>query len=82
MKKIIYLTQLKQIKNALIKLIGILLAILSAGLLGRYFAEVSTRPIADELTKLIVGIVIGLSIGVVVGILVRRAWGRLMGIVS
>lgn len=66
-------------RNILVEFTGILLAMLLAGVLGKYAAEILTHQFGDGLTKLIMGIVTGALIGLAVGMLVRRAWGRLMG---
>ena len=70
---------LRQLRIVFIKRVGILLAMLAAGLLGRIVSEAATSQMNDELSKLIMGIVTGALIGLAVGILVRRAWGRLLG---
>jgi len=64
--------------NVLFEIMGILLAMVLAGLLGRYIAQIGTAQISNDLTKLIAGIVIGLLAGMGVGILVKRTWGRLV----
>jgi uncharacterized protein YacL len=55
---------------------GILLALVIAGLLGRYIAEMATEQISNDLAKLAAGIIVGLLIGLVVGILIKQLWGR------
>lgn len=66
------------VRNIFFDAAGILLALILAGLLGRYIAEIATRQISNDLTKLIAGIMIGLLIGIAVGIFVKQAWGRLV----
>jgi MFS family permease len=66
------------VRNILFDVAGILLTLILAALLGRYMAEIATRQIGNELTKLIAGILIGLLIGLAVGIFVKQAWGRLV----
>jgi hypothetical protein len=66
----------------LYNLAGVFIAALMAGLLGRNVAEIVTKPIGDELTKLVLGIIVGICIGLGTGFVVRRAWGRLAGIFS
>jgi hypothetical protein len=61
-------------RNILFDMTGVLLALIAAALLGRYIAEIATRQISNDLTKLIAGIIIGLLIGLVVGTLVKQAW--------
>ena len=65
-------------RNVLLEIFGILLAMALAGLLGRYIAEIAIKPIHSDLTKLIAGIVIGLLVGLGLGIIVIRTWGRLV----
>ena len=77
MLKFKYIIHSVRLPKILIDMSGILLAILLAGLLGRYAAEIATRQIGDELTKLVVGIVIGTLIGLGTGFVVQRAWGQL-----
>lgn len=68
------------VRATFLEIIGILLAMILAGLFGRYIAQVATAQIANDLIKLIAGIVIGLLAGMGVGVLVQRTWGRLMKI--
>jgi len=84
------LTRFACVRNILLDLSGILLAIILAALLSRYIAEIATRQISHTLTRLIAGIVIGLLVGIGVGVfvhrtaslvhrtasLVRQTWGR------
>ena len=65
-------------RNFLYEIIGILLAIACAGLLGRYIVEIATDQISNGSIKLLAGIIIGLLAGIGVGILVTRAWGKLI----
>ena len=55
---------------------GILIAMVLAGMVGKYIAQISTAQISSELTKLIAGIVISLLAGMSIGILVNRTWGE------
>ena len=55
------------IRNILFDVVGILLALILAALLGRYIAGIATSQISHDLTKLIAGIMIGLLIGLAVG---------------
>ena len=66
------------IRNAVLEIIGILLAMVLAGLLGRSVAEVATRQISHELTKILAGILTGLLVGMGVGAFAKRTWGRLV----
>ena len=69
-------------RNILVELTGILLAMLLAGLVGRYAAEAATRPISDESIKLVLRIFVAAGVGLGIGFVVRRAWGRLVGAAS
>ena len=66
------------IRNAAFEIIGILLAMSLAGLLGRPLAVLATRGIGDNLVRMIAGLVIGLLAGIGIGFLVRQTWGRLV----
>ena len=63
--------------NLLAEVMIILVGMILAGLLGRYFAEIATAQISHDLTKLIAGTVIGLLGGMSVGFLVKQMWSRL-----
>lgn len=65
-------------RNVSIEILGILLAMVVAGLLGRYLAQITTAQIANEFTKLIAGIFIGLLAGTGIGILTTRTLGRIL----
>jgi uncharacterized protein YacL len=71
-------SQVKLARNVLFEVMGVLLAMVLAGLLGRYIAQTGTAQISNDLTKLIAGIVIALLAGMGVGFLVKRTWGRLV----
>ena len=64
--------------NFLYEIIGILLAMAFAGLLGRYIVEIATDQISNGSIKLLAGIIIGLLAGIGMGVLVTRTWGRLV----
>ena len=64
------------IRNVILEMTSILLAMLLAGLLGRYMAEIATRQIDNDLTRVIAGIMVGLLVGMGVGTFVRKTWGR------
>lgn len=76
------ITRIVFIRNVFFDLTGILLAIVLAGLLGRFVAEIATRRISNDLTQLIAGIDIGLLVGIVVGVLIKRASSHLVKISS
>ena len=63
--------------NTFVELAGILLAMILAGLFGRYAVQIATAQITHEPAKLIAGIAIALLAGTGVGLLVKRTWGRL-----
>jgi len=71
-------SRLKLVLNVLLEIMGILLAMVLAGLLGRYIAQLGTAQISNDLTKMVAGIMIGLLAGMGVGILVTRTWGKLV----
>lgn len=66
------------IRSVFLELSSILLAMILAGLLGRYLAGIATRQIDDELIKLIAGIGLGLLVGLFVGMLIKRASSHLI----
>jgi len=72
------LTRSAFLRNTLLDVFGILLAVTLAGLLGRFVAGIVTQPISNDLGRLIAGILIGLLVGIGVGVFVNRAWGRLL----
>jgi hypothetical protein len=62
--------------NVSVEILGILLAMTLAGLLGRIIAQVATEQISNDFTELIAGVVIGLLAGMGMGVLVKRTWGK------
>ena len=66
------------IRNTALEIAGTWLAIILAGLLGRYIAEMATSQFNGALLKSIAGIAIGLLVGIAVGIFTSRAWSRFM----
>jgi len=68
----------KLVLNVLLEIMGILLAMVLAGLLGRYIVQLGTAQISNALTKMVAGIVISLLAGMAIGTLVTRTWGRLI----
>jgi len=72
------MSRVKLARNVLFESMGILLAMILAGLLGRIIAQTGTAQISNDLTKLIAGIVISLLAGMGVGFLVKRMWERLV----
>lgn len=65
-------------RNILVEILGILLAMTLAGLLGRYLAQLAIAKITNELIKLIASIVIGSLAGMGVGFAMKRTWGQLL----
>ena len=65
------------IRDGALEMLGILFAMLLAGLLGRYVAEIATRPIDNSLIRTIAGILVGLLVGMGTGAVARKTWGRL-----
>lgn len=66
------------IRNIFVEILGVLIAMALAVLLGRYVAQIATEHINNALTKFIAGILIGLLVGIGVSILVKHAWGRII----
>jgi hypothetical protein len=66
------------IRNAVLEILGILLAMGLAGYLGRALAVLATQNIEHALVKVIAGILVGLLAGMGTGSLVRGAWARLV----
>ena len=65
-------------RNILVEILGVLLAMTLAGLLGRYLAQLAIAKITNEVIKLIASIVIGLLAGMGVGFATNRTWGQLL----
>src|SRR6266498_4749071 len=65
------------IRNVLLEGAGILLAMLLAGVLGRFLAGIATRQIGDGLIRVMAGILVGMLVGMGVGTFARKACGRL-----
>lgn len=70
------LTRAAFVRNTFLDIFGILLAMVLAVLLSRYVVGLVTRPIGNELWRLIATIFIGLLVGMGVGLFVSRVWGR------
>ena len=71
-------SRVKLARNLLFEIMGVLLAMGLAGLLGRTIAQIGTAQINNELTKLIAGLVMALLAGMAIGTLVTRIWRRLI----
>ena len=65
-------------RNSIIEIIGILLALILAALIGKYLAVLGTRQIDHEIARLITGLVIGLLAGAVIGALVKGISNRMV----
>ena len=74
------LTRAVFLRNTILEITGTGLAMLLAGLLGRYVAQAATQQIGDELIRVIAGIGIGLLVGISVGTLAKITWGRFVKI--
>jgi hypothetical protein len=66
------------VRNVSVEVLGILLAVALAGLLGRFIAQMALEQIHHDSIKLIGGIIIGMLAGMSIGVLVKRTWGRLV----
>ncbi|MCC6299171.1 MAG: hypothetical protein IT314_07725 [Anaerolineales bacterium] len=65
------------VRNVSVEILGILLAMALAGLLGRHLAQIAMEQIHPASIKIIVGVAVGLLAGMGVGVLVRQAWDRM-----
>ena len=66
------------VRNAVLEILGVLLAMSLAGALSRQVAALATRGIKDDLVRVVTGIVVGLLAGIGIGFAVRQTWGRLV----
>lgn len=64
------------VRNVLIETTYLLLAMILAGFLGRFIAQIATQQISNDLMKFAAGITIGLLVGVGVGVVMQRISGR------
>jgi hypothetical protein len=71
-------SKIKMVGNILLEIIRILMAMLLAGLLGRYSAQITTQHISNDVLRFAAGITTGLVVGIGVGILMQYAWRRLI----
>ena len=65
------------VRNVLIEITGIMLALILAAMLGPYVARAVTQAISNDLIKFAVSIAAGLLVGIGVGILMHHISGRL-----
>jgi len=68
------------IRNVFLGILGIVLTMTLAGLLGNYLGKLATRQIYDAQAKFLVGIFIGLLVGIAIGIFVQRIRKKLLWI--
>ena len=66
------------VRNVLIETAGLLLAMVLAGFLGCYIAQIATQYISNDVIKLAAGIATGLLVGIGVGVVTQRISGRFM----
>ena len=66
------LTRAAFLRNTFLDIFGILLAVVLAGLLGRYIIGMVARPISNNTARLIAAIIVGLLVGLGVGLFVNR----------
>jgi len=64
--------------NIFLDILGILLAMIFAGLLSRYLVQVATAQLNYNLIRIVAGILLGALAGACVGLLIKRAWGQLV----
>lgn len=64
------------LRNTSLAITGTGLAMVCAGLLGSFLAEMGTRQIGDDLTRFVTGILIGILTGIAVGVFVSHTLGR------
>ena len=67
---------IKLARNVLFEIMGILVAMILAGLLGRHMAQIVTQQISNDLIKFTASIATGLLVGIGAGIVMQRIWGR------
>jgi len=72
------ITSVVFVRNVLIETTGLLLAMVLAGFLGRFIAQIATQHISNDLIKLAAGIATGLLVGIGVGVVMQRLSGRFM----
>lgn len=72
------LTSGELVRKIALEVFGVLVAMVLAGLAGRYLGQIVITQTSNELIKLIAGILIGLLAGIGVGVLVQRTWGQMI----
>jgi len=58
--------------------LGLLLAMVLAGLLSRFIAQIATQQIGNDQIRIAAGMATGLLVGIGVGVLMQRISGRFM----
>ena len=71
------ISRTQMIRSVLFQIVGILLAVALASLLGRWVAEFATQQMSNGLIKFIAGMITSLLAGMGVGFLVKQTWSRL-----
>ena len=69
-------SKINLVRTMLFEIIGVLIAMALAGLLGRTIAQVVTQQINNDLVRFATGITIGMLVGLAVGVLMQHTWGR------
>lgn len=65
------------LRNVLLEIFGVFIAIVLAGLLYRYIAETMILPMASKSTRLVANVIVALLVGTCTGNFVNRTWGKL-----
>lgn len=72
------ITRGRFIGNAAVEISGTWLVMLLAGLLGRTVAEIATRPLENDLVRVLAGLGVGLVVGLVLGVFAKKTLRRLV----
>src|SRR3990170_1673084 len=72
------ITSVVFVRNVLIETAGLLFAMVLAGLLGRFIAQIMTQHISNDQIRIAAGIATGLLVGIGVGVVMQRISGRFM----
>jgi hypothetical protein len=70
------------IRNAVLEVSGTFLVMLLAAWIARSAAEIATRQIGGDLTRVVAGIIVGLLVGIGVGVLGKKTLRRLVDVPS
>ena len=71
-------SKIKLARTILFEILGVLIAMALAGLLGRTIAQIVTQQISNDLISFAAAIATGLLVGIGVGILLQSTWGRVI----